>query len=100
MKLNIFNQYVDIVCDIYSISKEELFKKEKTRNISEARYLLYYLCIKRPMKLINIQEFMAKNGYVISHSPVLHGIKSIENKIRKDKDYKDTIKQIKGCVTV
>jgi chromosomal replication initiation ATPase DnaA len=52
------------------------------------------------MKLINIQEFMAKNGYVISHSPVLHGIKSIENKIRKDKDYKDTIKQIKECVTV
>jgi chromosomal replication initiation ATPase DnaA len=34
------------------------------------------------------------NGYVIGHSSIIHGIKSIENKVQADADYKQLIKNL------
>ena len=57
MKQDVFNQYVDRVTDLYQIKKFELFSKSKKRELVDARHLLYYLCAKRPMKLIYIQKY-------------------------------------------
>lgn len=92
MKYKIFNQYVDQVCHLFSISKEELFSKTKRRDIVDARQLLYYLCDKRPIRQVYIQEYMSNNGYDISHSSIHHGISVVKKKVKTDKDYKEYAK--------
>jgi len=94
MKADIFNEYADKVCEIFAIDRESLFTKSKRRDIVDARQMLYYLCYKRPMRLVYIQEYMAENGYPINHSSVLHGISVAKGRYKKDKDYVRVIKEV------
>jgi len=87
MKNEIFNRYVEDVCTLFEVSKEEFFTKNKRSDLADARHLLYYLCYKRPMLIIYIQDFMKKNGYEISHSTVIYGISKVKKKVRRDPDY-------------
>ncbi len=94
MKTKIFNQYVDKVCYLFNIDKETLFTKTKRRDVVDARHLLYYLCSKRPMRLVYIQEYMADGGYNINHSSIHHGIAQVKTKLENDKDYIETINSV------
>ena len=49
MKRDIFEAYVDRVTDRFGISRERLFAKDKSRDVVDARHMLYYLCSERPM---------------------------------------------------
>ena len=51
MKEFVFNQYVESILKYMDITKEELFTKNKTRDIAEARFMLYYLCRNREKQL-------------------------------------------------
>jgi chromosomal replication initiation ATPase DnaA len=98
MKREIFNSYVDEVTKLFCISKEELFTKNKKRNISEARQILYYLCFVRPMQVTYIEQYMRASGYDISHPSIIHGIGAVEDRISADRDYLTLIKKIQECV--
>lgn len=95
MKNEIFNDYVERIVDVYKIPKEEIFSKNKRMDVVDARHLLYYLCFKRKMQVSYIQRYMKINGYVIGHSSIIHGIKSVEVKVNQDSDYKQIINKIK-----
>jgi chromosomal replication initiation ATPase DnaA len=95
MKNEIFNDYADRIVDVYKIPKEEIFSKNKRMDVVDARHLLYYLCFKRKMQISYIQRYMKMNGYVIGHSSIIHGIKSVETKVNEDSDYKQIINKIK-----
>lgn len=95
MKQDIFNTYVDRVAKLFGITKEELFRKSKQRDLVDARFLLYYLCYIRPMQINYIQKYMTESGYKIEHSSIIHGIAVIEARTRIDKDYSLTINKIK-----
>ena len=88
MKTRVFNELVEEVTSLFDVSEEELFTKTKKRRIVEARYALYYMCHKRKMPIIYIQEFMGDNGYSIEHPTVIYGIKQISKRVRTDPDYK------------
>jgi len=94
MKINIFNNYVTKVAEIYNIEEEQIFEKTKERGIVDARHLLYYLCYYRPMKLTYIQDYMKARGYEIGHSSIIHGIQSVEKLKKEDSDYDIVIKGI------
>ncbi len=94
MKAPIFNTYVESVCELFNIDKEVLFTKTKRRDIVDARRLLYYLCSERPMKQVYIQEYMAENGYHISHSSIHWGIKMVKEKLVTDKDYISIVRDL------
>ena len=100
MKEDIFNQYVERVTDLFKIGKEELFSKSKNQKLVDARHLLYYLCIKRPMKLMYIEKYMNDSGYAIKHSTICHGIASVERKVSEDKDYLTIVKDIEKSVFI
>lgn len=100
MKNDIFNQYVDRIVELFEISREELFSKSKRRDIVDARYLLYYLCHKRPMTLSYIQKFMKANGYEIQHSSVIHGINTTMEKVKNDSDYSQVVKDMEKAVFI
>lgn len=100
MKLDIFNQYVDRITELFNISKEEFFSKSKRRDIVDARHLLYYLCHKRPMSLSYIQKFMREGGYAIQHSSVIHGINIVTGRVKDDSDYLQVVKDIEKAVFI
>lgn len=100
MKNDIFNQYVDRIVELFEISREELFSKSKRRDIVDARYLLYYLCHKRPMTLSYIQKFMKANGYEIQHSSVIHGINTTMERVKNDTDYSQVVKDMEKAVFI
>lgn len=100
MKFDVFNSYVEQVADLFDVDEEAIFTKTKRRDVVDARHLLYYLCSKRPMRVVYIQEYMAERGYVINHSSILHGISQVEEKVKKDKDYVKAVKDIERCATI
>lgn len=95
MKTEIFNSYVNKVSSLFNVDTDMIFTKTKRRDVVDARHLLYYLCSKRPMNIVYIQEYMSSNGYHIAHSSIHHGIKMVRKKIcSRDKDYISNIKLI------
>lgn len=94
MKSDLFNQYVAAVCDLSGIEPTALFSKNKTRIISDARHLLYYMCSKRMMPVSYIKRYMKDNGYDTEGFVVSYGIKSVQKKIEKDPDYTSIVESI------
>jgi len=94
MKVEIFNNYLDNIIRLYSIPKDWIFSKNKKMQVVDARHMLYYLCSNRKIPVSYIQRYMDMNGYVIGHSSIIHGIKSIEGKAKEDTDYKQIIKNL------
>lgn len=100
MKQDVFNQYVERITNLFDIKKEDLFSKSKKTNLVDARYLLYYLCHKRPMRLSYIQKYMEENNYKIQHSSIIHGIGSVEERLKNDKDYVSVVKELEKAVFI
>jgi chromosomal replication initiation ATPase DnaA len=100
MKQDVFNQYVERVADLFSVSREEIFSKSKKRELVDARHLVYYLCAKRPMSISYIQKYMNEAGYIIQHSSIIHGINSVEQKMLDDKDYVSIVKEVERAVFI
>lgn len=98
MKQDVFHSYADQVAHMFGIKREELFSKSKKRDIVDARYLLYYLCHQRPMRVSYIKRYMCENGYDIHHSTIVYGINTTRNRIEKDADYIKAIKSINNSI--
>ncbi len=94
MKKQIFKSYADKISTVYEIQLESLFEKSKKREVVDARQMLYYLCHQRNMKIVQIQSFMDEQGYSISHSSIIHGIKVVKENTKHDQDYKTFINNI------
>ena len=100
MKQDVFNQYANKVSSLFGIKKEDLFVKSKKREVVDARQLLYYLCIKRPMTVGYIIKYMSENGYNIHHPSVLNGIANVEDRMREDSDYVSIVRDIEKSVFI
>ena len=94
MKEEIFNQYATKIASLFNINEEEIFEKSKKRELVDARHLLYYVCSKRPMRVVYIQNYMKERGYSIGHTSILHGIQEASKRAADDRDYKRILKTI------
>lgn len=95
MKKDIFEEYVNKVTDRFGISREQIFTKDKSRHLSDARHVLYYLCRERQITSTYTKHYMGENGYNIDLPSIGHGIRKVENNINKDPDYITLINQLK-----
>jgi chromosomal replication initiation ATPase DnaA len=100
MKEEVFNQYVERVCILFNISKEEFFSKSRKRNFVDARHLVFFLCSRRNILVVSVADFMKKNGHEIFRTSVTHGIKSVTKKLEEDRDYKDIVNDIEKAVHI
>ena len=100
MKSEIFNQYASTISDMSGIDKDKLFSKNKTRTISEARHLLYYLCNNRMIAVSYIKKYMEDNGYKVGFYPIIYGIKMAKQRVEKDPDYASLLSKINKRVTI
>ena len=95
MKRDIFEDYADRVSARFGVPRERLFAKDKSRDVVDARHMLYYLCKDRPMTNTYIKRYMTENGYDIDLPSIAHGLKRVEEHIANDPDYTILINQLK-----
>lgn len=98
MKREIFEAYVEAIVTRFKIKRKELFSKSSKRDLVEARYMLYYLCHKRPIRICNIEDYMGENHYMTRHSNIIAGIRSMEKKMEKDPDYITLINELEKII--
>ena len=94
MKEKIFNFYANSIAEQFNISLEELYTQTKKSHIVDARQLLYWLCIQRPIKKSYIQTFLKENGYKVSHSTLIYGYRQAKKLIESDQDFKAMVNTI------
>jgi chromosomal replication initiation ATPase DnaA len=101
MKKDIFDQYVTKVCEAFSIDDETtLFKTTRKQNIVDARHMLFYLCVTRPIPMYNLVDYMAERGLPLQHSAIMNGLRKAEKMKHKDKDYAQVLLNISSAVTI
>jgi len=101
MKQDIFNQYVTKVCDAFGISDEQtLFQTTRKQTIVDARHMLFYLCITRPITMYALIEYMSERGLPLQHSAIMNGVRKAENHKHKDRDYAQVLLNISSTVTI
>tara|TARA_Y100001938_G_C8083518_1_gene430537 strand:+ start:1130 stop:1408 length:279 start_codon:yes stop_codon:yes gene_type:complete len=80
--------YANAIAEQFHLTLDQMFEKTKKRECVDARQILYYLCMERPIRISYIQRFMEENGHNVSHSTIIHGYKKAKELIDKDEDYK------------
>ena len=94
MKKKIFDSYAEAVAKNFSLSLHELFRKTKKRDIVDARQMLYFLCMERPMRISSIVRFLNEYGYDVGYSTIYNGYnRAIKN--LEDEDYSSIVNQVK-----
>ena len=91
MKKKLFDQYVKAVATQFHFTVEEMFVQSKRRDIVDARQILYYLCMERPIRISYICRFLKEYNYDVGHSTIIHGYKEAKKLVESDPDYKDFI---------
>ena len=59
MKKEIFDRYTNAIAKQFHLTLDEMFENSKKRDIVDARQMLYYACMERPIRLSYIKKFLA-----------------------------------------
>lgn len=94
MKKEIFEKYVDFVCKIYLIERDELFSMSASRMAKDARQLFCYLCYVRPCRFKFLKDYLWENGCKIHPPAIFNGIRKAELRIDEDADLKRVVRMM------
>jgi len=94
MKRDILDVYAKAIAKKFHITLDEMFEKNRRRDIVDARQMLYYLCMERPIRVSYIKRFMEENGHKVTHSNIIYSYKKAKELIDGDSDYKNLITEI------
>ena len=94
MKKHIFDAYATAIAKQFHLTLDQMFDKTKKREIVDARQMLYYMCMERPIRISYIQRFMEENGHSVCHSTIIHGHKKAKELIDQDKDFQDVVSRL------
>lgn len=94
MKRDIFDVYATAIAKKFHITLDDMFTKNRRRDIVDARQLLYYLCMERPIRVSYIKRFMEENGHAVTHSNILYSYKKAKELIDGDSDFQNFIAEV------
>ena len=94
MKRDIFDVYATAIAKKFHITLDEMFAKNRRRDIIDARQMLYYLCMERPIRVSYIKRFMEEHGHTVTHSNIVMQYKKAKKLIDNDSDFKNLINDI------
>jgi len=94
MKRDIFDIYANAIAKKFHITLDEMFAKSRRSDLVDARQLLYYLCMERPIRVSYIKRFMEENGHTVTHSNIIYSYKKAKELIDDDSDFKTMINDI------
>ena len=98
MKKEIFNSYATAISKQFHLSLDEMFDKSRKQEKVDARQMLYYLCMERPIRVAYIKRFMSEAGLDVHITTIIHGYKKAKQTIDNDKDYKKIIESINEAI--
>ena len=96
MKKDIFDAYASAIADQFHLSLDQMFTKTKRRDIVDARQMLYYLCMERPIRISYIQRFLEEHGHTTTHSTIIHGYKKAKELIESDQDFQEAVNKLQN----
>ena len=94
MKKEIFDGYAKRVAKQFHLTLDEMFTPTKRRDVVDARQMLYYLCMDRPIRISYIQRFLEQYGFSVTHSTIIHGYNKAKELIETDVDVNNLVSNI------
>ncbi|MFN3604208.1 MAG: DnaA ATPase domain-containing protein [Leptonema sp. (in: bacteria)] len=86
------DQIIEVVCEHYKVSKEELFSNTKEKRIAFPRHMVAYFSVKFANYTLT---FVAKYLHKKDHTSILYAIKKIEDLLTKDLFLQNEIEKLK-----
>lgn len=94
MKRKIYEEIFNEISNHFGLTKSEILTPTKKREVVDARQVVYYVCMNRGIRISDMQSYLNKDGYSVTHSTIINGLKMVEKNINKDEDYNKIIKRI------
>jgi len=94
MKKEIFDDYATAVAKRFHLTLDEMFTSSRRQDLVDARQMLYYLCMERPIRISYIQRFLETYNFKVTHSTIIHGYNKAKELIDRDSDFKNLINGI------
>lgn len=91
------NHIVEVVCEVYGFTKEQIVTRSRKRFLVEARFVITYMLHKFHGKVLTyrqISEVIGKND----HTYVCYAINKINDWSRHDEDLKNRIEFIENIL--
>ncbi len=87
---------IDVVCDHFSLTKDEIMSNRRNNEIVIPRQIIMYLCIKyTSFPSTRIGKLLKRD-----HSTILHGVEKIESDIKFDEDTRKNIEALKKKLNI
>lgn len=87
-----FDMVVEAVAEHYSLNPDVIFSKSKLRDVAEARMVIMYLS----QKLVGLSTSSIGHKLGRKHSTVIHGIRTITDKLTSNPELSEAIDGIEG----
>jgi len=101
MKKAIFDKYITEICKLYRFADEsEIWSKSKRRDYANARYLLFFLAVRRGINKREVQRYAAEYGWLVARSNVIHAVRTMQQLMDTDVDYSSIIRRIETATTI
>ncbi|GIX40993.1 MAG: chromosomal replication initiator protein DnaA [Leptospiraceae bacterium] len=83
---------IQVVCEHYKISKEDILSKKKNKRVSLVRHIIAYLSVKLANNTLSyVAKYLKRND----HTGILYAIKKIEDLLQKDLFLKNELEVLK-----
>lgn len=87
-----FDMIVEATADFFKLNPDVIFSKSRVRDVADARQIIMYLS----QKLTTLSSSAIGHKLNRSHTTVLHGIKTVEDRIKFTKELQDTLSAIES----
>jgi|TARA_R110000796_G_scaffold248361_1_gene375055 chromosomal replication initiation ATPase DnaA len=94
MKKEIFDDYATAVAKRFHLTLDEMFTSSRRQDLVDARQMLYYLCMERPIRISYIQRFLETYNFKVTHSTIIHGYNKAKESMKNDTDVTNLINDI------
>ena len=89
------NLIIDVVCDHFSITKEQIVSKNRSNDIAKPRQVIMYLC--KNMTGYSLDAIGSLLGGR-DHTTVLHGVQTISKEYNNNENIRNTIDTIRNKI--
>ena len=87
-----FDMIVEATEEFYNLNPDVIFSKSRVRDVADARQIIMYLC----HKLTSLSSNVIGQKLNRSHTTVLYGISTVEDRVNFTKDLQETVAAIEA----
>jgi hypothetical protein len=89
-----FELFIKKACEYYGIKPVDLFKKGGPLIRADARYLLYFLCIRAGMRNTIVYSMVLDKKFFLNKSDITRGVAKWQDRVEFDEDLYLDIKKM------